>query len=170
MSKKDGKSFKEYALAVQVKSSLTDRETVSIFLSTLKKPYFDHMIGQVTADFATLIMIGERIEDSLKNGQLTDIEALRSIVEKQSGNNHKKIQGNGRKHEGKKESDVNFVTSQVPRILRLFNIIIRIPYLLIMPTNYCHLSMLIGEGHLFLPRMYITSKSQSFPEFETTKA
>lgn len=58
-------------------------------------------------------MIGERIEDGLKNGQLTDIEALRSMVEKLPGSSHKKFQVNGRKHEGKKESDVNFVTSQV---------------------------------------------------------
>lgn len=29
-----------------------NKETISIFLSTLKKPYFDHMIGQVTTDFA----------------------------------------------------------------------------------------------------------------------
>lgn len=45
--------------------------------------------------------------------QLTNIEALLSMVEKQAGNNHKKTQGNGRKHDHKKENDVNFVAPQV---------------------------------------------------------
>lgn len=38
-----------------------------MFLSTLKKSYFDLMIGQVTSDFATVTIIGERIKDGLKS-------------------------------------------------------------------------------------------------------
>lgn len=81
MFKKNGESFNEYAqqqrvTAPQVKSSLTDRETILIFLSTLKNPYLNHMSSQVTADFSSPIMIGERIKDGLLKWELTDIEAL----------------------------------------------------------------------------------------------
>lgn len=65
----------------QVKPSLTNRETISIFLSTLKIPYIEHMIRQVTANFSTFTIIGERIEDDLKNGKLTNIEALQTVLE-----------------------------------------------------------------------------------------
>lgn len=40
------------------------------------------MIGQVSADYATLVMMGERIHDSLKSGKLVDIEALQTMVKK----------------------------------------------------------------------------------------
>lgn len=176
MSKKDGESFKEYAqrwraLAVQVKPSLTDREKVLIFLSTLKKPYFDHMIGQVTAYFVTLIMIGERIEDGLKNEQLKDIEALRTMVEKQSGNIYKKIQGNGRKHEGKKESEMNFATSQATQNPP------PIQYHHPNPPPPYHAYQLPPPVHAYRPRpsppppkCVSPAKSQSFREFETSEA
>lgn len=49
------------------------------------------MIGQVTVILFTLLMFGERIEDGLKSDKLIDIEALQNMVEKQSGNSHKKV-------------------------------------------------------------------------------
>lgn len=55
---------------------------MSIFLSTLKKPYFDNMIGQVMMVFSTFIIIKERIKDDLKNSKLIDIEASQTIGKK----------------------------------------------------------------------------------------
>lgn len=73
------------AVVAQVKSSLSDGETISIFLSTLSKPYFNHVIGQTTTDFVTLIMIGERIEDCLESEKLTNIKPLQTMVKNNSG-------------------------------------------------------------------------------------
>lgn len=68
------------------------------------------MIGQVDwiGLLLTLIMIGERIKDCLKNGELTNIE-FQTMVEKQSGNTHKEVQVNGRKNEGRREREVSIM-------------------------------------------------------------
>ncbi|XP_014523870.1 uncharacterized protein LOC106780130 [Vigna radiata var. radiata] len=76
MSKKEEESFKEYAqrwreLAAQVEPPLYDKEMVAMFVSTLQPPFFEHMIGNVSSNFADIIIIGERIEIGLKSGKIT---------------------------------------------------------------------------------------------------
>ncbi|XP_014506318.1 uncharacterized protein LOC106766074 [Vigna radiata var. radiata] len=76
MSKKEEESFKEYAqrwreLAAQVEPPLYDKEMVAMFVSTLQPPFYEHMIGNVSSNFADIIIIGERIEIGLKNGKIT---------------------------------------------------------------------------------------------------
>ncbi|XP_017406816.1 uncharacterized protein LOC108319988 [Vigna angularis] len=76
MAKKDDESFKEYVqrwreLAAQVEPPLYDKEMVAMFVSTLQPPFYEHMIGNMTSNFADIIIIGERIEIGLKNGKIT---------------------------------------------------------------------------------------------------
>ncbi|XP_047172662.1 uncharacterized protein LOC124840622, partial [Vigna umbellata] len=76
MTKKEEESFKEYAqrwreLAAQVEPPLYDKEMVAMFVSTLQPPFYEHMIGNVSSNFADIIIIGERIEIGLKNGKIT---------------------------------------------------------------------------------------------------
>ncbi|XP_052725976.1 uncharacterized protein LOC128194421 [Vigna angularis] len=75
MAKKDDESFKEYAqqwreLAAQVEPPLYDKEMVAMFVSTLQPPFYEHMIGNVSSNFADIIIIGERIEIGLKSGKI----------------------------------------------------------------------------------------------------
>lgn len=66
-------------------------------MSTLKKPYFDKMISQVSTDFVSMIMIGERIIDGMKSETFKDIEVLQTMVEKESGKCQKSMVKNGSK-------------------------------------------------------------------------
>ncbi|XP_047168652.1 uncharacterized protein LOC124837360, partial [Vigna umbellata] len=76
MAKKEEESFKEYAqrwreLAAQVEPPLYDKEMVAMFVSILQPPFYEHMIGNVSSNFADIIIIGERIEIGLKNGKIS---------------------------------------------------------------------------------------------------
>ncbi|XP_052727606.1 uncharacterized protein LOC128193339 [Vigna angularis] len=107
MGKKDNETFKEYAqrwreLAAQVESPLYDKEMVAMFVNTLQSPFYEHMVGNVSSNFANIVIIGERIEIGLKNGK---IAGGSSAVE-----NSKKPSFNPGK---KKEGDVH-VTSTMP--------------------------------------------------------
>ncbi|OIW09466.1 hypothetical protein TanjilG_22740 [Lupinus angustifolius] len=67
MAKKPEESFKEYterwrALTSQVITSLEEEEQLSIFVDTLKEPYYDYLVGAVASSFNTLIKVGEKIE------------------------------------------------------------------------------------------------------------
>lgn len=122
------------------------------------------MIGQVTMDFATLIMITESIEDGLKNGKMTDIEGLQTMVERQSRNTYKKVQVNGRKNEGRKEGEVNIVYSQVARNSPSVHITLQLVLLLTLLTNCHHLSMLIDQCDLSLLLTYNINKARTVLE------
>lgn len=55
-----GESFHEYAQrwrakAAQVKPPLSEKELISTFLSTLASPFYEHLVGTATNDFATFI-------------------------------------------------------------------------------------------------------------------
>lgn len=124
------------------------------------------MIGQVTMDFATLIMITESIEDGLKNGKMTDIEGLQTMVERQSRNTYKKVQVNGRKNEGRKEGEVNIVYSQVARNSPSVHITLQLVLLLTLLTNCHHLSMLIDQCDLSLLLTYNINKARTVLEIQ----
>lgn len=81
-------------LAAQVKPPITKKEIVGTFLNTMRKPYYSHLIGHTTSNFADLVIVGERVEDGIKSGQLIDVQALQSLIEQQTraGPSHKSIQ------------------------------------------------------------------------------
>lgn len=74
---KPGESFHDYAQrwraeAAQVQPSLSEKELISTFLSTLTSLFYEHLIGTATTDFATFIQIGQRIEDGIKTENVLD--------------------------------------------------------------------------------------------------
>ncbi|XP_047148672.1 uncharacterized protein LOC124820924, partial [Vigna umbellata] len=81
MSKRDDETFKEYAqrwreLAAQVEPPLYDREVVAMCVNTLQPPFYEHMVGNVSANFADIIIIGERIEIGVKSGKIAYTNAV----------------------------------------------------------------------------------------------
>src|SRR4051812_20610832 len=75
MSHKKDESFKEYAqrrreMASRVQPPLMDKELVDIFMSTLQGSYYDKMAGCTSSGFSDMVVIGERIEDGIKNGKI----------------------------------------------------------------------------------------------------
>ena len=70
-----GEGFKDYAqkwrdLDGRVQPPLSDRELVDMFLGTLSGPFFNHLIGNSSAGFTKLILIGERVEAGIRNGKI----------------------------------------------------------------------------------------------------
>jgi len=75
MTKKGVKTFKEYAqtlreVAAQVERPLHDKEMVAMFIDTLQSPFYEHMVGSVSLNFADMVIIGERIEFGFKSGKI----------------------------------------------------------------------------------------------------
>ncbi|KAJ9175415.1 hypothetical protein P3X46_013972 [Hevea brasiliensis] len=100
---KDRESFKEYAQrwrekAAEVHPPVTDNELCSLFIETLKAPYFNLMIGNTSNSFSGIIQAGERIEANLRMGRLQEL----------AENPAKKTANFGKKKEG----DVHSVTRQ----------------------------------------------------------
>ncbi|KAJ9152632.1 hypothetical protein P3X46_026179 [Hevea brasiliensis] len=100
---KDRESFKEYAQrwrekAAEVHPPVTDNELCSLFIETLKAPYFNLMIGNTSNSFSDIIQAGERIEANLRMGRLQEL----------AENPAKKTANFGKKKEG----DVHSVTRQ----------------------------------------------------------
>src|SRR3954463_14654467 len=72
---KKEESFKEYAqrwreMASRVQPPLLEKELVDMFMATLQGPYYAKMVGSVSSGFSDLVVIGERIEDGIKNGKI----------------------------------------------------------------------------------------------------
>jgi len=75
---KDRESFKEYAQrwrekAAEVYPPVTDNELCSLFIETLKAPYFNLMIENTSNSFSDIIQAGERIEANLRMGRLQEL-------------------------------------------------------------------------------------------------
>ncbi|KAJ9168548.1 hypothetical protein P3X46_020054 [Hevea brasiliensis] len=99
---RDKESFKEYAQrwrekAAEVHPPVTDNELCSLFIETLKAPYFNLMIGNTSNSFSDIIQAGERIEANLRMGRLQEL-AENLIKDRDFGK--------------KKEGDVHSVTRQ----------------------------------------------------------
>ncbi|XP_057999419.1 uncharacterized protein LOC131178473 [Hevea brasiliensis] len=95
---------KEYAQrwrekAVEVYPPITDNELCSLFIETLKAPYFNLMIENMSNSFSDIIQAGERIEANLRLGRLQEL----------TGENSAKKTANFRK---KREGDVHSITRQ----------------------------------------------------------
>ena len=96
MEKKATESFREYAqrwrdLASQVQPPLTERETTKIFVNSFKGIYHDKMLGNATKNFADMVVSGELIESSIKNGLVEDNSSSKKI-------------GSGKKKEGEAQA------------------------------------------------------------------
>ncbi|KAJ9170560.1 hypothetical protein P3X46_018659 [Hevea brasiliensis] len=100
---RDRESFKEYAQrwrekAAEVYPPVTDNELCSLFIETLKAPYFNLMIGNTSNSFSDIIQAGERIEANLR---MVRLQELTENPAKKNANFDKK-----------KEGDVHSITRQ----------------------------------------------------------
>jgi len=98
MSKRNNETFKEYAqrwreLAAQVEPPLHDKEMVTMFMGTLQSPFYEHMVGSVSSNFADIVIIGERIELGLKTGKIA--QGTTTSGKKTGFNSGKKKEGEG---------------------------------------------------------------------------
>ncbi|XP_027337107.1 uncharacterized protein LOC113850763 [Abrus precatorius] len=95
MMKKDHETFKEYAqrwreTAAQVEPPLSEKEMVSLFIDTLRSPYYDKMIGSISANFSDVVIIGERVESDIRSGKIAYAAGATSIKRPLSGLGKKK--------------------------------------------------------------------------------
>ena len=105
MSKREHKSFKEYAqrwrdLAAQVAPPMVEREMVTMMVDTLPVFYYEKLVGYMPSSFADLVFAGERIEVGLKRGKFDYVSPI--------GANSRRTGIDGAK---KKEGDAYTVTS-----------------------------------------------------------
>ena len=49
---------------------LSDRELVDIFMGTLARPFFNHLIVSSLAGFTELILTGEQVEGGIRSGKI----------------------------------------------------------------------------------------------------
>ena len=57
-------------MAGRVQPALSDRELVGMFLGTLFGPFFNHLIGSLSAGSTELILTGERVEAGIRSGKI----------------------------------------------------------------------------------------------------
>ena len=80
MKKRPDEDYREYAVkwknvASMVRPSFTSREENSMFVDTLRSPYYDMLIVNTFMEFGDLIYFVGRIEDGIKRGRIMDIGA-----------------------------------------------------------------------------------------------
>ncbi|KAA0066096.1 uncharacterized protein E6C27_scaffold21G00870 [Cucumis melo var. makuwa] len=59
-------------MAAEVQPPLTDKEMTSMFMNTLRAPFYERMIGNASTNFSDIIVVGERIEYGIKHGRLAE--------------------------------------------------------------------------------------------------
>ena len=60
---------------------MMEDEMIKWFIDNLKPPYYEKMINSQVTHFASLIPIGERIDEGIKSKKIVDTEALNSMIE-----------------------------------------------------------------------------------------
>ena len=70
---------------------LTEKETIKIFVNSLKGIYHDRMLENATKNFADMVVFGELIESSIKSRLVED-------------NSSSKKTGSGKKKEGEAQA------------------------------------------------------------------
>ncbi|KAK5835972.1 hypothetical protein PVK06_011703 [Gossypium arboreum] len=82
MEKKPSETFRQYAqrwrdVSVQVEPPLIKTEITVLFISTLKAPFYDKLVGSATKDFTDIVISGELIENAVKSGRMEGQESSR---------------------------------------------------------------------------------------------
>jgi len=80
-------------LAAQVEPPLHDKEMVTMFMGKLQSPFYEHMVGSVSSNFADIVIIRERIELGLKTDKIA--QGPVAISKKMGFNLGKKKEGEG---------------------------------------------------------------------------
>ena len=61
---------------------MTEKETAKFFISTLKDPYYDRMVGNTTIIFADIVAAGEMIESAMKTGKIQNVDTRKGSFNK----------------------------------------------------------------------------------------
>lgn len=69
---------------------LLEIEQVDMFIGVLQGPYYKKMIGSVSTGFADLVIIGEQIENGMKNGKIGKSSSSQYNNKRYSNNNNSK--------------------------------------------------------------------------------
>ncbi|XP_012437160.2 uncharacterized protein LOC105763457 [Gossypium raimondii] len=91
LEKKSNESFRQYAqrwreVAVQVQPPFLEKEMTTLYISTLKAPFFTHMLRSASKNFSDIIINGEMIEHAIKSGRIDGGEKNRRAVSKKREN------------------------------------------------------------------------------------
>jgi len=73
-----------------VKPLLLDKEMVTMFMGTLKYPFYEHILGSVSSNFVDIVIIGEIIEFGLKTDKIAQDPSLATNVKKIGFNSSKR--------------------------------------------------------------------------------
>ena len=61
---------------------MMEDEMIKWFIDNLKPPYYERMISAQVTHFASLIPIGEHIDEGIRSNKIVDLEARNSMIEK----------------------------------------------------------------------------------------
>ncbi|KAK4731307.1 hypothetical protein R3W88_024295 [Solanum pinnatisectum] len=94
MRKKTTENFCEYAIrwreqAARVKPPMKEFEMIDVFLQGQEPGYFHYLLSIVVKTFATVIKIGEMVENGIKSGKIVTQAALKAtthVIKNGSGN------------------------------------------------------------------------------------
>ena len=56
-------------------------EMIKWFIDNLKPPYYERMISAQVTHFASLIPIGEHIDEGIRSNKIVDLKAWNSMIE-----------------------------------------------------------------------------------------
>ena len=59
---------------------MMENEMIKWFINNLKPPYYEKMTSTEVTHFASLIPIGERIDEGIRSKKIMDLESLSSMV------------------------------------------------------------------------------------------
>ena len=62
---------------------MMEKEMIKWFIDNLKPPYYEKMISIQVTHFASLILIGDRVDEGIRSKKIMDLESLSSMVEQQ---------------------------------------------------------------------------------------
>ena len=68
-------------LVAQVQPPMMENEMIKWFINNHKPLYYDNMISTQVTHFASLIPIGERIDEGIRSKKIMDAKSLSSMVE-----------------------------------------------------------------------------------------
>ena len=60
-----------------------ENKMIKWFINNLKPPYYEKMISTQVTHFASLIPIGEHIDEGIRSNKIMDVKSLSSMVEQQ---------------------------------------------------------------------------------------
>ena len=60
---------------------MMEDEMIKWFIDNLKPPYYERMISAQVTHFASLIPIGEHIDEGIRSNKIVDLEARNSMIE-----------------------------------------------------------------------------------------